>query len=71
MKPLEIGVFAALGVAAITVGYLIISAPEGEQDWQAFLKAHHCTSVGTEGGNNRGGWKCDDGQVHYRWRQQK
>ena len=71
MKPLEIGVFATLGVAAITVGYLIISAPEGEQDWQEFLKAHHCTSVGAEGGNNRGGWKCDDGQVHYRWRQQK
>ena len=71
MTPFQTGTFAALGLAAITVAYLILSAPEGEEDWQEFVQKHHCTSVGADGGNNRGGWKCDDGQIHYRWRQQK
>ena len=71
MKLIEIGAFSTLGIATITVGYLIISAPEGEKDWQQFVQDHHCKSVGTDGGNNRGGWQCDDGQVHCRWRQQK
>ncbi len=71
MKPLEMAVFSALGIALVTVAYLILSAPEGEADWQAFVAAHHCQSVGAADGSNRGGWRCDDGRVHYRWRQQK
>jgi hypothetical protein len=71
MKRLEIAAFSVLGVAALTVGYLILSAPEGEADWQRFVKANHCKAVGAMDGSNRGGWRCDDGQIHYRWRQQK
>jgi hypothetical protein len=71
MKPLEIAVFSALGLALVTVVYLILSAPEGEADWLAFVEKHHCQSVGAMDGSNRGGWRCDDGQIHYRWRQQK
>lgn len=71
MKPIETAAFSALGLAAATVGYLILSSPEGEDDWQKFVQDHHCQSVGETGGSNRGGWRCDDGQIHYRWRQQK
>ena len=71
MKPIEIAAFSTLGLAFVTVAYLIFSAPEGEADWQKFVAEHHCQSVGGEGGNNRGGWRCDDGKIHYRWRQQK
>ena len=71
MKPFELMAFAGLGVALVTVGYLIFSAPEGEADWQKFVRENHCKSVGSTDGSNRGGWRCDDGQIHYRWRQQK
>jgi hypothetical protein len=71
MKPLEIGVFGSLGAAFIVVVYLILSAPEGEADWEAYVRDHHCTPVGAMDGSNRGGWRCDDGKVHYRWRQQR
>jgi hypothetical protein len=71
MKPWEIGVFGGLGAAFLVVVYLILSAPEGEADWEAYVRDHHCTPVGAMDGSNRGGWRCDDGKVHYRWRQQR
>lgn len=65
------GVFAALALAAGMALYLLFSVHESEADWEAFKQAHHCASVGREAGNNQGGWRCDDGKIHYRWRQQK
>ena len=64
-------VFGSLAVAGAVVIYLIQFAEEGEEDWDAFKTAHHCQSVGQQAGNNQGGWRCDDGEIHYRWRQQK
>ena len=71
MKPVEIAIFSALGVALMVVAYLILTAHEGEGDWLKFVEAHHCQAVGAADGSNRGGWRCDDGKIHYRWRQQK
>jgi hypothetical protein len=63
--------FAILGAAGALAIYLQISSFESEADWEHFKQAHHCQSVGRQAGNNQGGWRCDDGEVHYRWRQQK
>jgi hypothetical protein len=71
MKPMDIAVFSALGIALMFVAYLILTAHEGEGDWQKFVGANHCQAVGAADGSNRGGWRCDDGRIHYRWRQQK
>lgn len=71
MKPLEIAAFGGLGVAFITVVMMMLSAPEGEADWDAYVQEHHCKSQGSMDGSNRGGWLCDDGKIHYRWRQQR
>ena len=64
-------VFGSLALAAGVVVYLLLFAQEADEDWEAFKSAHHCQSVGQQAGNNQGGWRCDDGQVHYLWRQQK
>jgi hypothetical protein len=64
-------IFGGLSLAAAAVAYLLVFAQEGDADWEAFKAAHHCQSVGAQAGNNQGGWRCDDGAVHYRWRQQK
>jgi hypothetical protein len=63
--------FAALLAAGAVVVYLLFSAQGAEEDWEQFKQSRHCQSVGRELGSNQGGWRCDDGAVHYRWRQQK
>ena len=70
-KPWEILAFGTLGAAGLAVMVMIFAAPEGEEDWAKFKDKHHCVSVAAERGTNGSGWRCDDGQVHYRWRQQK
>ena len=71
MKPLEIFAFGGLAVALVAVIVMMKNAPEGEADWEAFMRDHHCQAVGAADGSNRGGWRCDDGKIHYRWRQQR
>ncbi|QSA95855.1 hypothetical protein [Methylococcus sp. EFPC2] len=68
---MEKAVAASLIAAAAVVAYLLLGVHEADEDWEAFKAAHHCIDVGVESGSNRGGWRCDDGKVHHRWRQQK
>lgn len=71
LKPLETFAFGGLAVGLIGAVIMMKSAPEGEEEWNAYVRDHHCQAVGTTDGSNRGGWRCDDGKVHYRWRQQR
>lgn len=71
MKPVEIFLFGGLAFAMIVVALLLFSAPEGGEEWDAYVREHHCQAVAATDGSNRGGWRCDDGKVHYRWRQQR
>lgn len=71
MKPFEILLFGGLGVALVAAVYLMVSAPEGDSDWLRFVEKNHCKAVGSADGSNRGGWRCDDGKIYHRWRQQK
>ncbi len=71
VKPLDILLFGSLAAALIVAGVLLFSAPEGGEAWDAFVRKHHCQAVGSEDGSNRAGWRCDDGKIHYRWRQQR
>ena len=42
-----------------------------EEAWAAFRDTHHCSPLAHSDGSNRSGYLCDDGQVHYRWRQMR
>ena len=70
-KPWEIVAFAILAVAGFSVVLMIFNAPEAEKDWEEFKQKHHCVSLDQDRGGRAAGWRCDDGEVHYRWRQQK
>lgn len=61
------GVAFAIGAEAL----LLASNRKGEEDWATFRDTHHCTPVAVTDGSNRAGYQCDDGQVHYRWRQMR
>ncbi|MFN5745907.1 MAG: hypothetical protein ACK443_07465 [Methylococcaceae bacterium] len=71
MSRLSILAFSALVIAMAYVSYLIVSAPEGGEAWDQFVREHQCSPVSSADGSNRGGWRCADGTLHYRWRQQK
>lgn len=66
-----IAVFCTLGAGGLLVLYLLFSVHESDEDWERFKQNRHCRSVGIQAGNNQGGWRCDDGKIYYRWRQQK
>jgi hypothetical protein len=70
-KPWEVVAFGTLAVAGLSVALMIFAAPEGEEDWEEFKVKNHCVSLAQERGGRAAGWRCDDGEVHYRWRQQK
>lgn len=71
MKSMHTILLTGLGIASVMVIYLLTSVHEGEEDWQQFVEANQCRSISNEDGSNRGGWRCHDGKIHYRWRQQK
>lgn len=42
-----------------------------DENWDQFIIDHHCQKIAKESSNNhRTGWRCDDGETYYRWRQQ-
>lgn len=40
-------------------------------DWERFKTEHDCRLLVNESGNQRLSWQCNDGKIHYRWRQQR
>lgn len=57
--------------AVIAETLLLMNNRRGEDDWVAFREQHHCKPLAVTDGSNRAGYECDDGQVHYRWRQMR
>lgn len=60
-----------IAFAIVAESLLLASNRHGDDQWAAFRDAHHCVPVAQTDGSNRAGYKCDDGQVYYRWRQMR
>lgn len=65
--------YIALALLILVVGEaLLLASNRSEEDgWATFREQHHCKPVGDTDGSNRSGYLCDDGEVHYRWRQMR
>lgn len=70
MKPSYL-MFGGVAFAVIAEALLLVNNRNGEDEWAAFRDAHHCVPVAVTDGSNRAGYQCDDGKVHYRWRQMR
>ena len=70
---MKIGYVLAAAVAFAVIGdiFLLNHNRNQEDGWAAYRDAHHCTPIGEAVVDNRAGYRCDDGQVHYRWRQMR
>jgi len=42
-----------------------------EGQWEQFKIDHHCQPQVADNGDRRLSWQCDDGDIYYRWRQQR
>lgn len=62
---------AALIVFVLSDIVLLNHNRSQEDDWASYRDEHHCTPVAVTDGSNRAGYQCDDGQIHYRWRQMR
>ena len=62
-----------VGIALVILGdtFLTLYNRDQDDDWSTYRDQHHCTPVAKTDGSNRAGYQCDDGQVHYRWRQMR
>ncbi|PPD49438.1 MAG: hypothetical protein CTY13_03425 [Methylobacter sp.] len=61
-------VFTALTIKLIT---LYVDANMDEGQWEQFKIDHNCQPQVADNGDRRLSWQCDDGDIYYRWRQQR
>ena len=57
----------------VTIGKLLglYMSNIDDSDWERFKAEHDCRLLVDESGSQRLNWQCDDGKIHYRWRQQR
>ncbi|MGR9053768.1 MAG: hypothetical protein ACU84J_14075 [Gammaproteobacteria bacterium] len=58
-------------IALVKLLDLYFSAGIDDGEWDAFKAEHHCRLEVNDKGSQRLSWRCDDGETHYRWRQQR
>lgn len=61
-------VFTVITIKLITL-YADANMDEGQ--WEQFKTDHHCQPQVADNGDRRLSWQCDDGDIYYRWRQQR
>jgi hypothetical protein len=58
-------------IIILKLSSLYFSVNTDDGNWEQFKVAHHCKLQTTETGTRRLSWRCDDGKIYYRWRQQR
>ncbi|MEE9396762.1 MAG: hypothetical protein V3V31_07080 [Methylococcales bacterium] len=70
-NPLEMVIILLFLVAIAKISSLYLSVDNDDGHWNQFKVEHNCVEQPSQGTSPNGGWLCDDGEVHYRWRQQR
>ncbi|MDP2179686.1 hypothetical protein [Methylicorpusculum sp.] len=70
-KPVDILIAGIFALVIFKLWSLYASANLDEGQWEQFKQDHQCKQLVSETGIQRLSWQCDDGQVYYRWRQQR
>jgi hypothetical protein len=65
--------YIGLAILVLVLGEAALLANNRTQEdgWAEYRDSHNCKPVGNIEVSNRAGYLCDDGQVHYRWRQMR
>jgi hypothetical protein len=70
-KSIDILLMFIFAVVVLKLSSLYFSVNVDDGNWGQFKSEHSCKLLTTETGTQRLSWKCDDGKIYYRWRQQR
>lgn len=65
--------YIGIAILVLVIGEVALLAGNRstEDGWAAYRDAHSCKPLANIEVSNRAGYICDDGEVHYRWRQMR
>lgn len=65
--------YIILAILVLVIGDVVLlnNNRNNEDGWAAYRDSHNCKPVASIEVSNRSGYLCDDGEVHYRWRQMR
>ncbi len=70
-KPLDSVLYLIFGLAIIILYNLYFSVNVDDANWDKFSVEHKCKLLKSKYGTQKASWKCDDGNVYYRWMHQR
>jgi hypothetical protein len=70
-KPLDCVLILIFTLAIVKLYSLYFSVSVDDGNWEQFKIEHHCKLLKNERGTKKLSWECDDGEVYFRWMQQR
>ncbi|KAF3977755.1 MAG: hypothetical protein HFP77_05615 [Methylococcales symbiont of Iophon sp. n. MRB-2018] len=70
-KPFDFVLYLVFAIAIITLYNLYFSVNVDDANWDQFSAEHHCKLQKDYYGTQKSSWKCDDGNLYYRWMHQR
>ncbi len=71
LKPLDLILILLFSLAIGKIFSLYFSVENEEMDWESYRVENNCRLKLDEDGYESSTWVCQDGNVHYGWRQQR
>ena len=71
LRPLDLILILFFTLAIAKIISLNLSVEGAEGNWEKFKAENNCKLKLGEDGYEKSTWVCDDGKVHYGWRQQR
>jgi hypothetical protein len=70
-KPFDFVLYFIFAIVIIILYKLYFSINVDDANWEQFSAEHHCKLQKNYYGTQKSSWKCDDGNVYYRWMHQR
>ena len=70
-KPVDVLLMFLVAIVIIKLSSLYFSINADDGNWEQFKSDHNCKLLTTKTGTQRLSWECDNGEIYYRWRQQR
>jgi hypothetical protein len=70
-KPIDALLICVSVIVLIILSRLYFSVSADDANWEQFKIEHNCKLRVSKTGTQRSSWECDDGEIYYRWMQQR
>ncbi len=70
-NPRDVLLYLIFAIAIFKLYGLYFSVNVDDANWDSFKVEQNCKLLKSEYGTQKASWKCDDGQVYFRWMHQR